>query len=659
MQNTYIKFNLHSKIPRIPLEGQIDLTYRCNNHCRHCWLWIPSDTNVRNSELSFEEIKTVVDQARSMGCRKWGISGGEPMLRQDFTQIFEYITKNSNTYSINTNGTLITPKIARLMRRKGNKMIALYGATAGVHDHITRAPGSFEAAMRGMRYLKELGAGFTVQLIPMRDNYRQFPEMVKLAESLSRHYRIGAPWLYLCASGDRKINQEIKRQRLAPKEVVELDKPDVSYEERSENTDMTSPCSGGDRKYLFASCIANRRNFHVDPYGMATFCCFVKDTAFRYDLRNGSFSEFWDRFIPSLRTKIKASSEDLKQCGSCELKSSCRFCSVYGYLEHGRFDRKVGYLCKVALENEKFKRNWKRNHRRFFKIADITIQVESDLPIKKNTFHPKFKHFVAKGPSSDMVSLRHHFHLPNDQHKGFGEEYYRKAPWAIYKKGNSWIYTGISPYKRDKTLHRIAVFNEDHTRCRIYNDSERNFKRGSLQSLTLFPTDQILLARLLADRQGCYLHSCGVNFKGKGLLFAGHSEAGKSTMARMLKGRAEILCDDRIIIRQVPGNRKRPGFKIYGTWSHGDVPDVSGNSAPLKAILFLKKSKENRLLLINDPSEITKRLLSLTIKPFVTKDWWDKTLTLIERISRTVPCYELSFDKSGGVVKLLSGLIVE
>ena len=112
---------------------------------------------------------------------------------------------------------LITPEIARLLSRKGQKMVALYGATAEVHDHITRHPGSFEATMQGFAYLKEAGAGFTVQLIPMRDNYHQFDAMVKLAQSLSPHYRIGAAWLYLSACGSRRRNAEIARQRLDPK----------------------------------------------------------------------------------------------------------------------------------------------------------------------------------------------------------------------------------------------------------------------------------------------------------------------------------------------------------------------------------------------------------------------------------------------------------
>ena len=137
-------------------------------------------------------------------------------------------------------------------------------------------------------------------------------------------------------------------------------------------------------------------------------------------------------------------------------------------------------------------------------------------------------------------------------------------------------------------------------------------------------------------------------------------------MANMLKGKAEILCDDRIIIRKQPLTAHRSpltvhrtpltAFRIYGTWSHGDVSDVSSNSAPLKAILFLHKAKENRLELIKDKKITHKKLLSCLIKPFVTRDWWDKMLTLTDEISGHVPCYELYFDKSGKVADALRKL---
>jgi MoaA/NifB/PqqE/SkfB family radical SAM enzyme len=147
-------------MPRLPLKGSLDLTYRCNNNCRHCWLRIPPGSPEKQYELTLDEIKAIVDQARAMGCREWSISGGEPMLRPDFPDIFDYVTRKATHYSLNTNGTLITPAIAQLLKRKGTKMIALYGATAEVYDDVTRHPGGFEAVIRGFAYLREADAGF-------------------------------------------------------------------------------------------------------------------------------------------------------------------------------------------------------------------------------------------------------------------------------------------------------------------------------------------------------------------------------------------------------------------------------------------------------------------------------------------------------------------
>ena len=409
-------------------------------------------------------------------------------------------------------------------------------------------------------------------------------------------------------------------------------------------------CAKGDDR-LFASCIEKRRDFHIDPYGMMSFCSFIKDPDMRYDLRKGTVQDCWENFIPSLKDKVRGGSEYLENCGSCESKRDCRWCPVYSYLEHGRYSAKIDYLCSVAKENRKYKEDWKMNHRRYYEIADITVQVDSDLPINDNTFHSKFKCFEATGHGEDTITIRHHFSLPDLTGKDLGEEVYRKAPWAIYKNKESWIYTGISPTKGDESLHKVVLFNSNHTSATIYNDREEIFLKGNLHSLTMFPSDQILIARLLADRRGCYLHSCGVIFNGKGLLFAGHSEAGKSTMCTKLMGKAEILCDDRMIVREKP-----EGFKIYGTWSHGDVPDVSSNSAPLDAVLFLEKAETNEIIPLTDKKEISRRLLSVVIRPFVTTDWWEKTIVVLERIAAGVPCYLLKSDKSPKIVELLRDL---
>lgn len=290
----------------------------------------------------------------------------------------------------------------------------------------------------------------------------------------------------------------------------------------------------------------------------------------------------------------------------------------------------------------------KYDHRRFYQIAGITIQLESDLPFKENTFSPKFESFETSSPGEDTIFIRHHFSLPDLEKRDLGKEVYRKVPWAIYEKENSWIYLGIYPPPRDHVIHRFVEFNRNHSHGEIYNENDKTFSMGGHHALTLFPSDQILLARILPDRDGFYLHSSGVVLDGQGLLFVGHSEAGKSTMIKMLKGQAKILCDDRMIIRKWP-----EGFKIHGTWSHGEVPEVSSASAPLRAIFFLEKNPENRLAPLRDRREIFINLTACLIKPFITSGWITRVLNLIEEIPDRIPCYRLYFNKEGQVVDLL------
>jgi hypothetical protein len=289
-------------------------------------------------------------------------------------------------------------------------------------------------------------------------------------------------------------------------------------------------------------------------------------------------------------------------------------------------------------------------YERYYKTAGITFAVSSDLPISGETFDPKFKEFEVKAPGDDTVYLHHHFYLLDMGNSEPGKKVYEKPPWMIYEGENHFTYVWTSSSVNSEGLRRTAVFSKDHTQGVIYNDeiNLKGYSIGNVGSLTLFPTDQILIARLLADRKGCVLHSAGMIMDGNGLLFAGHSDAGKSTISLMMKNRANLLCDDRNIIRKQAGR-----FKLYGTWSHGDVEEVSSDSAELKAIFFLMQSQENRVVRLEDKKMILKKLLACLIKPFVTAKWWNKTLDVIEEIVGQVPCYELCFDKSGKLVNLL------
>lgn len=672
----YLSVDRLCAIPRLPLEGHLDLTYRCNNTCRHCWLWLAPNASQQVDELSFDEICSIANQARALGTRQWSISGGEPMLRPDFPEIFDALTRKAIGYSLNSNGTLITPQIAQLLTRKGSKMIALYGATADVYDSVTRNPGGFDAAMRGMNYLREAGADFVVQLIPMRENWHQWAAMQALAATLSPNQRVGSAWLFLSSSGSPAANRAILAQRLTPRDVIALDEPLPSKDEsgrmKAEDSDHSSffphlsSLISDDR--LFAQCVAGRQEFHIDPYGAMTFCPFLKDPAMRYDLRRGTFREAWEEFIPSCADKVRGGDEWRENCGSCDKRTDCRWCAAYAYLETGRYSARVPYLCAVADEARAFKASWRDQHRRYFQIAGITVCVESDVDFNTIKFKDEFASFVAEGPGDDTVTLHHSFEMPDLTGKDLGEELYRKVPWAVSRQKNgAWIYRGISSDDLVTDLHRVATFSADHTHGTIYSPPRdlEYVRKNSWYSLSLFPTDQIWLVPLLADRNAVLMHSAAAIVNGQGLVFVGHSEAGKSTTVELLKAAnigVEILCDDRNVVRKQDSSplsnqsAVAGGWRVHGTWSHGTTADVSSASAPLRAILFLQQAPHNKITPLSDRKDIWRRLLATLIRSMMTAEWWQKELDVLEQIVAEVRCYSMQFDKSGAIVNELVNL---
>lgn len=290
--------------------------------------------------------------------------------------------------------------------------------------------------------------------------------------------------------------------------------------------------------------------------------------------------------------------------------------------------------------------------RYYFEIADIPIQVESEFPIEENIFSKKLRAFSIDAPREFPLIIRHKYIPENLLNNENLRIIHDKPPWKIIRSDGRWIYFFVRPGKELIDSFCIAAFNDNHSIGEIYHRGKSELEGAAFDALTLLTTDQIMIAHAVADRRGCYLHAAGVKMSGTGLIFAGHSGAGKSTISAMLRQDATILCDDRIIVREVDGI-----FSMFGTWSSGVIEDVSNESATAKAIFFIEKSAKNKIERIEDKKIIIKKLLAYVIRPLETVVWWEKSLAVIESLAKEVPCYLLKFEKSNKIVELLKNFV--
>ena len=212
----------------------------------------------------------------------------------------------------------------------------------------------------------------------------------------------------------------------------------------------------------------------------------------------------------------------------------------------------------------------------------------------------------------------------------------------------------------------MAVFSADHTRGELYNAEarERSWRDGGLGSLTMFPTDQILLARLLADRDGCFLHSGGLVIDGQGLPLRRATPTPASrrpwscVRERARRARRDPLRRPQHRAPLAAGLRRRPArlLRARHLEPRRRARRLVGRRAAARHPLPASRSADNEIVPLDRPQAIWQRLLATLIRPMVTADWWDKELDVLERIVDEVPCYTMRFDKSGAIVPELERL---
>ena len=166
-----------------------ELTYACNLACVHC---LSSSGRRDPDELSTEECKAVIDELQRMQVFYVNIGGGEPTVRRDFWELVDYATAHHVGVKFSTNGSRITPEVARRLAASDyvDVQISLDGATAAVND-VVRGEGSYATAIGAMRNLADAGfAGFKISVVITRENVSQLDAFKAIADQYGAQLRL-------------------------------------------------------------------------------------------------------------------------------------------------------------------------------------------------------------------------------------------------------------------------------------------------------------------------------------------------------------------------------------------------------------------------------------------------------------------------------------
>jgi radical SAM protein with 4Fe4S-binding SPASM domain len=349
------QFPLWDKIKdkRVPLMFDLEVTARCNLNCRHCYINLPaSDKAAQAGELTLGEIEYIADQAVEMGAVWVLLTGGEPLLRRDFAEIYMLLKRKGLLVSVFTNATLIRRAHIELFKKYPPRDIevTIYGATQKTYEAISRKPGSYAAYVRGLEYLLDAGVRVRLKAMALRSNLEEMEAIAAFGRKYTKDYYRFDPVLHLRFDRDPRRNAELISERLTPEEIVALESADAARLGAMEkecddliNEELTH--FGCD--HLF-HCGAGNGDFTVGFDGTFRLCSSLWAPGTTVNLREVSLREAYETFVPQVRDLRSQDAGFLATCRKCPIVNLCLYCPAHAYLETGAMDGATPYFCAVA-----------------------------------------------------------------------------------------------------------------------------------------------------------------------------------------------------------------------------------------------------------------------------------------------------------------------
>lgn len=196
-------------IPRAhekPTGAQLELTYRCNQHCRHCYN--KSGEKTDKNALSIEEWKKVARELGELGIFQCVLSGGEPTLLGDsLFEIMDILHEYDVKFIIITNGMLINDvNIEKFKKyRYSWFQVSIDGSRPELHDYVRGINGAWKKAIRAANLIKEAGLPLVIAHAVVKKNLPYLEEMIDAAYLLGAEKITTGPFSYM---GRGILNEE-------------------------------------------------------------------------------------------------------------------------------------------------------------------------------------------------------------------------------------------------------------------------------------------------------------------------------------------------------------------------------------------------------------------------------------------------------------------
>jgi AdoMet-dependent heme synthase len=304
----------------IPISVHLDITYRCNERCVHCYL-----DHDDHGEMTTAEIKDVLSQLSDAGVFFLTLSGGEVLMRRDFFEIVEHARRLVFNVKIKTNGVMIRESDAKRIRELGVEQvqISVYSHRPEVHDAITKLPGSLKRTIEAIRFLKSQGLKVVIANVLMAGNLFDNTGVMALAKELDVSYTLD-PTITPKMDGDTSVlalripGSELKQVFRSQELVGNVEEFCAPPPPPGEDIMDGFPCSAG-----HTAC-------YITPYGDVFPC--VQFPLPSGNVRQQKFIDIW-RHSPQLEEVRAIRARDLPTCSTCAHVGTCTRCPGLAYME--------------------------------------------------------------------------------------------------------------------------------------------------------------------------------------------------------------------------------------------------------------------------------------------------------------------------------------